>query len=201
MQLFFRFSANSRHSTFAVNIFKHTTKIDGKSLNVEFWDTGKRRKMINFSFLVSFRLFFQLVKRNSIIFTIRIFIRLTLVLWWINSSFSFSAERSGKWDFLPLFRSSTPHVKWRIKTSIVGTTNYEVFVHIFRVFVRWIKSIRQWKWRKNRFHFQKNTTCPYISSRLPMEQMLFDYFEMRFALPMLIDRVTHRISSIKFFEN
>lgn len=45
-EFFFRFSANSRHSTFAVNIFKHTTKIDGKSLNVEFWDTGKRWKMI-----------------------------------------------------------------------------------------------------------------------------------------------------------
>lgn len=34
------FSAGARYSTFAVNIFKHTAKIDGKSVEVEFWDTG-----------------------------------------------------------------------------------------------------------------------------------------------------------------
>jgi Rab-like protein 2 len=30
----------ARYSTYAVNIFKHTTKIDGKTMDVEFWDTG-----------------------------------------------------------------------------------------------------------------------------------------------------------------
>lgn len=34
------FSAGARYSTFAVNIFKHTAKIEGKSVEVEFWDTG-----------------------------------------------------------------------------------------------------------------------------------------------------------------
>jgi len=33
-------SVGARYSTYAVNIFKHTTKLDGKSLEVEFWDTG-----------------------------------------------------------------------------------------------------------------------------------------------------------------
>jgi len=30
----------ARYSTYAVNIFKHTAKLDGKSMEVEFWDTG-----------------------------------------------------------------------------------------------------------------------------------------------------------------
>ncbi len=33
-------SVGARYSTYAVNIFKHTTKLDGKSMEVEFWDTG-----------------------------------------------------------------------------------------------------------------------------------------------------------------
>lgn len=42
MKFFFtKNSVGARYSTFAVNIFKHTTKIDGKQMDVEFWDTGK----------------------------------------------------------------------------------------------------------------------------------------------------------------
>lgn len=37
---FYVFSVGSRYSTFAVNIFKHTAKLDGKVLDIEFWDTG-----------------------------------------------------------------------------------------------------------------------------------------------------------------
>ena len=33
-------SVGSRYSTFAVNIFKHTAKLDGKAVDIEFWDTG-----------------------------------------------------------------------------------------------------------------------------------------------------------------
>jgi len=35
---------SSRYSTYAVNIFKHSTKIDGKSLDIEFWDTAGQEK-------------------------------------------------------------------------------------------------------------------------------------------------------------
>ena len=35
------FSVGSRYSTFAINIFKHSTKIDGTTTEVEFWDTGE----------------------------------------------------------------------------------------------------------------------------------------------------------------
>ena len=34
------FSVGARYTTHAVNIFKYTTKIDGKLVEVEFWDTG-----------------------------------------------------------------------------------------------------------------------------------------------------------------
>jgi hypothetical protein len=30
----------ARYSTYAVNIFKHTAKLDGKPMEIEFWDTG-----------------------------------------------------------------------------------------------------------------------------------------------------------------
>ncbi|CAF4601566.1 unnamed protein product, partial [Rotaria sp. Silwood2] len=46
-----RFLVNSyvgaRYSTFAVNIFKHTAKIDGKPMEVEFWDTAGQEKFDN----------------------------------------------------------------------------------------------------------------------------------------------------------
>ncbi|CAF0815627.1 unnamed protein product [Rotaria sp. Silwood1] len=46
-----RFLVNSyvgaRYSTYAVNIFKHTAKVDGKPLEVEFWDTAGQEKFDN----------------------------------------------------------------------------------------------------------------------------------------------------------
>ncbi|CAF1299544.1 unnamed protein product [Adineta ricciae] len=38
---------DSRYSTYAINIFKHTTKIDGKPVEVEFWDTAGQEKFDN----------------------------------------------------------------------------------------------------------------------------------------------------------
>ncbi|UJR28352.1 hypothetical protein I4U23_009594 [Adineta vaga] len=38
---------DSRYSTYAVNIFKHTTKIDNKPVEVEFWDTAGQEKFDN----------------------------------------------------------------------------------------------------------------------------------------------------------
>ncbi|CAF2095215.1 unnamed protein product [Rotaria magnacalcarata] len=37
----------ARYSTYAVNIFKHTAKIDGKPIEVEFWDTAGQEKFDN----------------------------------------------------------------------------------------------------------------------------------------------------------
>ncbi|CAF3570322.1 unnamed protein product [Rotaria socialis] len=46
-----RFLINSyvgaRCSTFAVNIFKHTAKVDGKQFDIEFWDTAGQEKFNN----------------------------------------------------------------------------------------------------------------------------------------------------------
>ncbi|CAM4832266.1 unnamed protein product [Rotaria magnacalcarata] len=46
-----RFLINSyvdaRCSTFAVNIFKHTAKVDGKQFDIEFWDTAGQEKFDN----------------------------------------------------------------------------------------------------------------------------------------------------------
>ncbi len=33
-------SVGARYSTYAVNIFKQTAKLDGKPMEIEFWDTG-----------------------------------------------------------------------------------------------------------------------------------------------------------------
>ncbi|CAF0742495.1 unnamed protein product [Adineta steineri] len=38
---------DSRYSTYAINIFKHTTKIDNKTVEVEFWDTAGQEKFDN----------------------------------------------------------------------------------------------------------------------------------------------------------